>query len=84
MGGLFPSCNRTVTSFSSSPGPDDYTAVDRLLVFDGSTDSIMVDVPIVDDDLAEDDEVFSVELLLESPSDFVAVATQPQPLTSRW
>ena len=51
--------------FSSSPGPNDYGTVDRLLVFSGSTDSIMVDVPIVDDDLTEDDL---------SPSDLVTIA----------
>ena len=61
-------------SFSSSPGPNDYTTVDRLLVFNGSTDNIMVDVPIVDDDLAEDDEVFSAELVAVAPSALITIA----------
>eukprot|EP00731_Ephydatia_muelleri_P017053 Em0010g151a len=58
----------------SAVGPDDYTETDKILVYNESTLSINVDVPLVDDGLAEDNESFSAQLLAVSPSGLVTIA----------
>eukprot|EP00731_Ephydatia_muelleri_P017036 Em0010g134a len=58
----------------SAVGPYDYTENDKILVFNESTLSINVDVPLVDDGLAEDNESFSAQLLAVSPSGLVTIA----------
>ncbi|KAL5468815.1 hypothetical protein EMCRGX_G029936 [Ephydatia muelleri] len=58
----------------SAVGPDDYAEIDKILVFNTYTHFITVDVPLVDDGLAEDDESFSAQLLAVSPSGLVTIA----------
>eukprot|EP00731_Ephydatia_muelleri_P017046 Em0010g144a len=58
----------------SAVGPYDYTETEKILVFNKSTHSINVDVPLVDDGLAEDNESFLAQLLAVSPSGRVTIA----------
>ena len=52
----------------------DYTSVDTNRVLNSSVTEVTVDIPIVVDEIAEDDETFSVELSLISPSSRVSIA----------
>ena len=67
-----PRCNRTVSNHFL--GPYDYTGSEKILVFNKSTHSINVDVPLVNDGLAEDNESFLAQLLAVSPSGRVTIA----------
>ena len=71
---LSPRCNKTVPIHSPRYiGPDDYNETDIILVFNESTLSINVEIILVDDGLAEDDESFSAKLLAVSPSGLVTI-----------
>ena len=52
----------------------DYTSVDTNRILNSSFTEVTVDIPIVVDEIAEDDETFSVELSLLSPSSRVSIA----------
>ena len=56
--------------FSAS---QDYTSVDTNHILNSSVTEVTVDIPIVVDEIAEDDETFSVELSLLSPSTRVSI-----------
>ncbi len=48
--------------------PDDYVDVTTMtLTFDSGIDTIRVDIPIVDDNLCEADEIFQVNLATADP-----------------
>ena len=48
--------------------PGDYTTVANMLTFNQTTSSVDIRVPVIDDDLLEDDELFIG--MISSPSDF--------------
>ena len=52
----------------------DYASVDTSRILNSSVTVVNVDIPIVVDEIAEDDETFSVELSLISPSTRVSIA----------
>ena len=52
----------------------DYTPVDTNRILNSSVTEVTVDIPLVVDEIAEDDETFSVELSLISPSTRVSIA----------
>ena len=52
----------------------DYTSVDTNPTLNSSITEVTVDIPIVVDEIAEDDETFAVELSLISPSSRVSIA----------
>ena len=52
----------------SSVDPLDYTGAGvMVLTFDSTTDEIWLDVPIIDDDLCENDEIIDLLLTTSSP-----------------
>ena len=62
-----------LTSIDST-APDDYTAItNQVLTFDGSRNSITVNVPIVNDTDFEPDENFIARLSLQVPSQQVLI-----------
>ena len=59
-----------------SVDPLDYNgAGDMVLTFDSTTDEIWLDVPIIDDDLCEDDEIIDLLLTTSNPDVNLAPAT---------
>ena len=59
--------NCALCSVFSYTAPDDYTTVVQTLTFNPTTNSVNITVPIIDDSLLEDDEMFFG--FISNPSD---------------
>ena len=70
---LLNMCIRNLLIYVLSASQD-YTSVDTNRILNSSVTEVTVDIPIVVDEIAEDDETFSVELSLISPSTRVSIA----------
>ena len=66
---------RIFTFNSTAVSPSDYTSVDMILTFSPTNNRIIVPVPLVDDDIDEENETFSAHLELnQSNNDLILIS----------